>query len=248
MLGPRRDVRLGRHLRALATQVRSKGVAGVSTRSRIKLEGEIWRSRKVSCLIATEMPEICWVMSDAERLSNKTLDDREGAVRPATFGDVEQIAILADEAGGDTLSFILRGIDPNAQALCTYRYMVSVPSGIFSFANCLVAVSNGVVVGMANAFPARLIAEELEGVALTEREQLLRPRIELNDPASFLLNNIAVSATHRRRGVGTGLLGAVIESARDDGFTSLTLHVWADNAGAIAFYRKAGFELGSVPK
>lgn len=76
---------------------------------------------------------------------------------------------------------------------------------------------------------------------LTEREEFLRPRTELNDWSSYFLNNISVSIQFRRRGVVSMLLTAVVEEARSRNFPSVTLHVWADQGNARAFYRKASF-------
>jgi GNAT superfamily N-acetyltransferase len=172
----------------------------------------------------------------------KALAQRRFPIRRATSSDTRQIAKLANMAGGDTLSFILHGIDPTVKAIRTYREMVAVPTGMCSYRNCLVAVSRGVIVGLANAFPARFIEGETADAALTPREELLRPRTELNDPTSFLLNNIAVVRSYRRLGVGAALLAAVVDDAMRQSFPSVTLHVWADNTEAIAFYRAAGFK------
>jgi ribosomal protein S18 acetylase RimI-like enzyme len=152
------------------------------------------------------------------------------------------IAKLVNLASGDTLSFILRGIDPAAEVALVYREMVAAEDGIFSHKNCVVAESGDRIVGMANAFPAGLIESEIANVVMTEREELLRPRTELNDPGSYLLNDIAVLPSYRRLGVGAALLTAVIDEAMRQSFRSVTLHVWADNTEAIAFYRAAGFK------
>lgn len=163
------------------------------------------------------------------------------AIRRATARDSRAIAKLASLAGGDVLSFILRGINSRADTLRVYRDMITAPTGMFSYRNCVVAVSRGQIVGIANAFPAALIKSETEGVRLTDRDKLLQPRTDLNDPQSYLLNNIAASQAYRRRGVGSCLLGAVIDEARRNAFPSVTLHVWEDNTDALAFYERFGF-------
>jgi [ribosomal protein S18]-alanine N-acetyltransferase len=56
------------------------------------------------------------------------------------------------------------------------------------------------------------------------------------DEAEIL--NLAVEPARRRRGVGGALLAAVSRAAR----ATLFLEVAESNAGAIAFYRSAGFE------
>ena len=172
----------------------------------------------------------------------KAFAQRRFPIRRATRSDTRLIAKLANMADGDTLAFILRGIDTTVEAIPTYREMAAAPTGIYSYQNCLVAASGSRIVGMANAFPARLIEREIAGAVLTEREELLWPRTELNDPTSFLLNNIAVVRSHRRLGVGAALLAAVVDEAKQQSFPSVTLHVWADNTEAIAFYLAAGFK------
>lgn len=164
-------------------------------------------------------------------------------IRKAAEGDEEQIAELLLMASGDMLSFILKGVDPSADALRIYREMISEESGIFSLQNCLVAESGRCPIAVANAFPARMIESQLEDVRLTEREEFLRLRIELNDPRSYLLNNIAVAPEHRRLGIGSLLLEAVIAEAKQKALSCVTLHVWADNSDALAFYRSFGFRI-----
>lgn len=169
-------------------------------------------------------------------------------IRRAHERDSQDLAVLAGLADGDTIAFIVRGIHPTAEIIQIYRDMIAAPKGIFSHRNCLVAEIGGRVVGLANAFPARLIADELKGFQWTEQDEHLRPRTELNDPKSFLLNNLAVCPESRRNGIGKGLVQAVVAEARQQRFRSLTLHVWADNTKAIAFYRKLGLkERGRAP-
>jgi len=50
-----------------------------------------------------------------------------------------------------------------------------------------------------------------------------------------------VAREWRGRGVGSALLAAAIEWAREQGLHKLSLGVFAHNAGAIALYRKHGF-------
>ncbi len=51
-----------------------------------------------------------------------------------------------------------------------------------------------------------------------------------------------VAPASRRRGVGSALLAACIEWAREAGAAELVLHVFAHNHAARALYRKLGFE------
>jgi len=52
---------------------------------------------------------------------------------------------------------------------------------------------------------------------------------------------MAVAREWRGRGVGSALMAAAIEWARECGLHKLSLSVWPHNAAAIALYRKYGF-------
>jgi len=55
------------------------------------------------------------------------------------------------------------------------------------------------------------------------------------------LQRIAVDPAHRRTGLASALLDAVVDLARDGGADRLLLEVREDNAGALAFYAARGF-------
>ena len=55
------------------------------------------------------------------------------------------------------------------------------------------------------------------------------------------IHDIAVDRAHRGRGIGTRLLQAVEESARDSGCCKVTLEVRQDNPSAERLYRRFGF-------
>mgnify|MGYP003442513272 CR=1 FL=1 len=52
---------------------------------------------------------------------------------------------------------------------------------------------------------------------------------------------MTVARLCRGRGVGSALLAAAIEKARDEGLHKLSLEVFPHNHAAIALYRKFGF-------
>lgn len=52
---------------------------------------------------------------------------------------------------------------------------------------------------------------------------------------------MAVAHEWRGRGMGSSLMEAAIEWARERGLHKLSLSVWPHNAAAIALYRKYGF-------
>ena len=52
---------------------------------------------------------------------------------------------------------------------------------------------------------------------------------------------LCVQPTQRQRGIGRRLIGWLVESARVAGISSIHLELRADNAAALAFYRRIGF-------
>ena len=57
------------------------------------------------------------------------------------------------------------------------------------------------------------------------------------------VNNIAIHPDFRGRGLGEALMRHVIEKVRARGATFMTLEVRRSNAGAVALYKKLGFEI-----
>jgi ribosomal protein S18 acetylase RimI-like enzyme len=53
---------------------------------------------------------------------------------------------------------------------------------------------------------------------------------------------VAVVPNARGKGVGSALLGSLLERARGDGYQALSLSVDRDNQGAIALYGQFGFQ------
>ncbi|MBA2496036.1 MAG: GNAT family N-acetyltransferase [Acidimicrobiia bacterium] len=54
---------------------------------------------------------------------------------------------------------------------------------------------------------------------------------------------MAIVDGHRGRGIGTALLGWVVDWARERGAHKVTLELWPDNDRALGLYRKLGFEV-----
>ena len=60
--------------------------------------------------------------------------------------------------------------------------------------------------------------------------------------------SVAVKETHRKKGLGTKLIEAMVEHGKRDGISRFTLEVREDNTPARALYKKCGFvEVGVRP-
>lgn len=61
-------------------------------------------------------------------------------------------------------------------------------------------------------------------------------------PGGGWIDQVAVRAGRRRRGIGRALLAWVLARARERGFWKVSLVVSAEDAGALAFWERLGFE------
>lgn len=57
------------------------------------------------------------------------------------------------------------------------------------------------------------------------------------------MDNLAVSPERRREGIGEGLILALLKAAKERGGEFLSLEVRPSNAGAVALYKKLGFQV-----
>lgn len=170
----------------------------------------------------------------------------EIVVRAALPEDSVTLVELMLQAAGDTLQFILDDLEPRVSAAEVFKHMISSSDSECSYRHCWVAVvqsgAHAPVVGMMNAFPASLLSEQTMPSNLSSREVHLWPRTALQDWGSYCLNSLAVFPLYRRYGIASRLIEQAIDNAVSEGFGSLSLHVWADNASAVTLYRRKGFQ------
>jgi GNAT superfamily N-acetyltransferase len=164
------------------------------------------------------------------------------AYRPARFSDSLDLAHLLCVAGGGLYEFLFDGIIPFTTATEFLAAGVAADDSPITYRNCHVALDvSGRVVGAANAFPADQLDTQPYPVVPPERQEHIRAMLQLQDHGSMFLNALAVNESCRGKGVGARLLDWAKARARDAGLDRLSLHVWADNAAARAFYKTRGF-------
>ncbi len=62
------------------------------------------------------------------------------------------------------------------------------------------------------------------------------------------ITNIAVTETHRKKGIGSKLLSEMIEQAHKRNLSFLSLEVRVSNEKAISLYKKSGFDYVGIRK
>ena len=161
--------------------------------------------------------------------------------RAALPGDSYTLAELAITAGDGMYEFLLQEMAPREMLAGLMSRSIKQGTGGLSWRNCFVAVDEGVLIGMINAFPAAWLRDEEQDILPQDRVRVLEPIDQAQDWESFLVNGVAVHSSHRRLGIGKRLIGWSVEQAKVRGFARSTSNVWEDNVAARSLFEKQGF-------
>jgi diamine N-acetyltransferase len=144
-------------------------------------------------------------------------------IREATLEDYEGLSEVYSEGDAfhsDALPHLFRRTErPSRSAEYIAAVIASEESALF------VAESEGRIVGVIHA------------------EVRQAPDFPLLVPRRYVhVDDLAVSESSRRQGVGQALMERTQEWAAGKGLTEIELHVWEFNSGAIAFYEQLGYQ------
>lgn len=163
-------------------------------------------------------------------------------IRPARPSDAPVLAALDILAGGGVYEFLYddRPGEPGA-AQRMLQAVLSADTAL-SWSRALVAELDGEPVGAVTSQPYDdQPPSGLEASVPEDRAAHVAPIQAMGRPGSWFINMLAVGAKASGHGVGRALIEAVADRAHAAGFSELTLRVFADNAPALALYRKCGF-------
>jgi len=163
--------------------------------------------------------------------------------RAALPGDSYALAELAISAGDGMYEFLLQEMAPREMLAGLMARSIKQGAGGLSWRNCFVAVDQGVVVAMINAFPAAWLRDEEQDILPQDRVRVLEPIDQAQDWDSFLVNGVAVQASYRRQGAGKRLIEWSVEQARARGLARITSNVWDDNVVARSLFERQGFRV-----
>ena len=141
---------------------------------------------------------------------------RDFTIRPAEPGDAAALVDLARRVGSEPEGWLITTSNWRSPG-DERRYLKSIRR--YAHAAVFVADAGGEIVGRLSVG--------------------LDPH-----PASHHVADLGlmVAKTHRRLGIGRGLLDAAVTWARERDITKLELHVFPHNEGAIRLYERFGFE------
>jgi ribosomal protein S18 acetylase RimI-like enzyme len=155
-------------------------------------------------------------------------------LRPADAADAAFIVALWNEATGGTLTLLF-----DLALLADYVRRRESRQG---FRNCRIAMQGGAPIAMLMAYPVG--AKGAGPQPLPETEVYLDAFKALPPPAgAWHVPGLAVLEGHRRQGIGSLLLADLEERCRTAEGALLSLHSFAANAAALAFYERHGFQV-----
>lgn len=161
--------------------------------------------------------------------------------RQANPNDARDLALLIDIAGEGIPSWLWEKSAGDGQSSLDIGITRARRStGGFSYRNALVAERAGELLGMALSYPI----EEAPDTETSDFPAPIAPFIALEAQCigTWYVNALAVRAGSRGAGIGSGLMASVEHRARDAGYGTLSIQVYAQNLGAVRLYQRLGFK------
>ena len=159
--------------------------------------------------------------------------------RPAVRNDAREIARLFQISSEGCADYIWSLIAQPGQTLLDVGEMRYAREGvIFSYENCLIAESEGRVIGMMHSFVMR---DDPEAEPVTD--PVLAPYADMEVADTLYISSLALHEGWRNLGLGAKFLQHARERCSELGLTGLSLIDYAANTGARRFYERHGFEI-----
>ncbi len=165
-------------------------------------------------------------------------------IRRAIADDIPHLARFAIEAYGGYFEVLYDGLAPDQSTESLIQSSFSQPNTTPFYENHWVAMHDGRVAGGMHAFPM----EDIEGFPLdplVPEERHVVAEEAFNDipaPGTYYIHVLVVYPEFQRKGIASTLLSLGLKHAAEEGFAECSLYVFAENVGAVEFYKKHGFK------
>ena len=159
--------------------------------------------------------------------------------------DSSKIAELIDIASDGVVEYLFHELVPGMTPVQVVARNLQNENYPHTYSSAIVATDNDEIVGMALSYPSSFhrITDEMRGFFPKDRMEHLRIFFSSRVENSWFLDALCVLKSHRRRGIGEKLISSTKEKAIENGFTALSLIVFADNELALPLYKRTGFEV-----
>lgn len=165
--------------------------------------------------------------------------NKEVSLRAARREDSRAIAELFRLSSGGVADYIWQLLKPEYPGLDLLdigeqRYA---REGVnFSCENCTIAEHDGAVLGMLHAY-------EMTDSSEPETDPVLRPYAELEAPGSLYISGVALFPEYRNLGIGSRLMDAAMQTARERDVPKLSLIAFEQNEGSWRLYLRLGYDV-----
>ena len=165
------------------------------------------------------------------------------SIRPAQVADIPHLARALMSASGGLTEAVYEGAIPGRSTDLIVEHLFSRPNATTSFTNCLVAESEGRVLGSIHAFPMNdMGGDPADPLVSGDRLYLYTPFEQMHADGSFYIMAVAVYPEFRGAGIGRRLIAEAEAAAKARGFGETSLNVFAENRGALKLYESLGYE------
>ena len=163
--------------------------------------------------------------------------------RQARKEDSYRIAELDYIASSGAAEFLFHDLVPDTTPVEVVAYGLEHDNYPHSYRSAIVAELNDKIIGMILSYPASFhgINDEMRSFFPADRLAHFKAFFAARVDDSYYIDALCVDDVYRSQGIGETLLERTIDKARQEGFSVLSLIVFADNLRAIKFYQDHGF-------
>ena len=159
--------------------------------------------------------------------------------------DCAKLAELINIASGGIVEYLFHDLVPGTTPVQVVAHNLESENSPYSYRSAVVAEEENDVIGIALSFPSSYhkITNTMRNYFPADRLEHLRQFYASRIENSWLLDALCVIESHRRQGIGERLISLTKEKAIENRCRTLSLITFADNALAIPFYKRTGFEI-----
>ncbi len=159
--------------------------------------------------------------------------------------DCRRIAELDNIASSGAIEFLFHDLIPGMTPVDIVASQLEQDRYPYTFRSVIVAECGSRTVGTAFSFPSQYhgITDQMRNYFPADRLEHFKRFFTTRIEGSYYLDALCVDETFRRQGIGGKLIDLTAVKARQEGFSSLSLIVFADNTSAIRLYEKKGFSV-----
>lgn len=163
-------------------------------------------------------------------------------IRKARVEDIPHMAYVAVQAFGGYAEVMYDGAIPGRTVTQIVEHRFSRGGTTSSISNSRIAEDNGTVLGGLHAFPADSAADDPGDILIPEdRYPVFTPFEHLHADGSYYINAVTVYPEYRGLGAARLLMEKAEAEAKNQNFADVSLHVFAENLGAVLLYKKLGY-------